>query len=690
MLSPLNNALKSKNGINFTSYGKVAHLSSVKKISQCHIDGIFTFLESKTGSNFIQTIGDNTCFSKAHSFIDTLKYPFLDLPRDILNTVAKKFNIVSLQNSDLLKNYEKLQQDKAYQRAMRGLLKNGDNFINQFAKKSGINPKDVDKFICDNKCNPDFQSICDDTTKKLYALFDNNLAKDKAHYHTPHERTVVRLVSGITAAVMLGNDFYNKSIMNGVTEQEAVDSAKTKRKQEILATVQEAISQYFLLGAFASFSNNSKLGAPLLNTALGILFHITSRISTGRELTRIKIPDNSSQPSFLSINKFIDSVKGNNYAELNKQKPEKDNKNKKHLLSLKNILLATGASIGVGFALKGIKSTKIFNDIKNKITSFDFVKNITKKYHNFTVGEVWVSNEDINNLYSAYAKSGFIGMRKTYNPVFDKAFSNPNLVKQFKNPDGSTVEKILLGEYEKMSKIPFTKIEMSRKELLRIPLMPFKFVTELFSYPYKAVHKILEGLKVVKKPEKIELKNEYNLLNTYIDFKEQLQKHGGKINSEFMDFYKNHIEKNRISALNKETQSSVKNAAIGKTTQLMGTFGSLYFAMTDEFNNTAKQTGNKHKAEKDARLRGVNKIIRIATQIVIMGINDIFKIPYAKSILGAGVITAACTVLTDSISRPLSGMPFRKMNKEELEKYQKDHKEGALGTYYRALDKLTD
>ena len=122
----------------------------------------------------------------------------------------------------------------------------------------------------------------------------------------------------------------------------------------------------------------------------------------------------------------------------------------------------------------------------------------------------------------------------------------------------------------------------------------------------------------------------------------------------------------------------------------MGTFGSLYFAMTDEFNNTAKQTGDKHKAEKDARLRGVNKIIRIATQIVIMGINDIFKIPYAKSILGAGAITAVCTILTDSISRTLSGMPFRKMNKEELEKYQKDHKEGALGTYYRALDKLTD
>src|SRR5699024_1346770 len=154
-------------------------------------------------------------------------------------------------------------------------------------------------------------------------------------------------------------------------------------------------------------------------------------ISTGRELTRIKIND-SSQPSFLSINKFINSVKENKHAELKKQKLEKDDKN--HILSLKNILLATGASIGVGFALKGIKSTKTFNNIKEQITNLDFVKDITKKYRNFTVGEVWVSKDDINNLYNTYAKSGFISVAKTHQPIFDKAFSNPKLVKQFKNP----------------------------------------------------------------------------------------------------------------------------------------------------------------------------------------------------------------------------------------------------------------
>lgn len=155
---------------------------------------------------------------------------------------------------------------------------------------------------------------------------------------------------------------------------------------------------------------------------------------------------------------------------------------------------------------RGIKSTKTFNNIKEQITNLDFVKDITKKYRNFTAGEVWVSKDDINNLYNTYAKSGFISVAKTHQPIFDKAFSNPKLVKQFKNPDGTTVKKILLGEYEKMSKIPFTNIQASRKELLHIPLMPFRFVTELFSYPYKAVHKILEGLKIVKKPEKLNLK----------------------------------------------------------------------------------------------------------------------------------------------------------------------------------------
>ena len=679
MQSPLYNIVKN---IDFAKYGKVIHLPSTKAISECRLDDIFNRLNNKTGSNFIQIINDETRYLKANSLLDTFKYPIVDLPRDFLTFISKKFNIKSLENLDLLQSYAKAQQNKSYQRAMRGLIKNGDNFIAQFAKERGIKATEVEKFLCRNECNPQFKELCDSVVKKFYKLFDDNLAKDKAHYNTPHERAVVRIVSGFTAAIMLGNDFYNKSIMNGVSEDEAIKSASTKRKQEILATVQEALSQYFLLGAFTSFSNNSQLGAPLLNTALGILFHITSRVSTGRPLKRIDVPEKSQNQIQLKINDFISNIKeGSNPSLSTGSKSAEQGENKEHLLSLKNIMLATLASIGIGFAFKGAKSTKIFNNLKNTILNLDFTKELSKKYRDFTVGEVWVDKNDAAEFCNLFGSIGFKNAKIYYTELFNDAF---------KNSDNTQAQKILLGEYEKMSKIPFTNIQMSRKELLQIPLMPAKFVTELLSYPYKAVHKILEGLKVVKKPDKIELKNDYHVLNTYIDFKEQLSKFGGIINDDFLEFYKNHIQKNRISALNKETQSSVKNAAIGKTTQLMGTFGSLYFAMTDEFNNTASQTGDKQKAEKDARLRGVNKIIRIATQIVIMNINNIFKIPYAQSILGAGAITAVCTILTDSISRTLSGMPYRKMDKEELEKYYKEHKEGKLKGYYDMLDKLTD
>ena len=677
MSSPLYNIAKN---VGFTRYGKVTHLPAITQFSKCRLDNIYKELNGKLDSNFIQSINNETRYLKANSLFDTFKYPIVDLPRDFLTFISKKFNIKSLENLDLLQNYTKAQQNKSYQRAMRGLIKNGDNFIAQFAKEKGINPAEVEKFLCRNECNPQFKELCDSVVNKFYKLFDDNLAKDKAHYNTPHERAVVRIVSGFTAAIMLGNDFYNKSIMNGVSEDEAIKSASTKRKQEILATVQEALSQYFLLGAFTSFSNNSQLGAPLLNTVLGILFHITSRLSTKRPLTRIDVPEKPQNQSQLTINKFIDNIKKGNVPTLNNDNQEKK-ENKKHLLSLKNILLATLASIGIGFAFKGIKSTKTFNNLKDAILNLDIAKELSKKYRNFTVGEVWVDKNEADEFCNLFGSIGFKNAKIYYTELFNNAFEISN---------NSQTQKILLGEYEKMSKIPFTNIQMSRKELLQIPLMPIKFVTELLSYPYKAVHKILEGLKIVKKPEKIELKNDYHILNTYLDFKEQLAKFGGTINDDFLEFYKNHIQKNRISALNKETQSSVKNAAIGKTTQLMGTFGSLYFAMTDEFNNTAKQTGDKQKAEKDARLRGINKIIRIATQIVIMNINNIFKIPYAQSILGAGVITTICTVLTDSISRTLSGMPYKKMDKEELERYYKEHKEGKLKGYYDMLDKLTE
>lgn len=681
-LFPLKNDTKN---ISFKGFdvGKISHRLSLEKISNCHLDGIYDNLSKNVASDFIKINGSDIFYKKATAFMDTLKYPFVEMPKQFLNFIANKFNVKQLQESKLLTEFNSKKQAEMYERAMRGFLKNGDNFLINAAKKVGKNPEDIEKFICDNACNPEFKEICNEVTGEFYKLFDSNLAKDKAHYHTPHERTIARIASGVTAAIMMGTDFYNKSILNGKTPKEARQSEQAKRKQELLEVGQEALSQYFMLGAFSSFANNSSIGAPILNTLLSLIFRITSRVSTGRPLKRIYVADkpNDIKRKF-SFDAFRESAKNKTEIKTSEIEIVKQEKNKKHLLSAKNIALACFASIGIGFRIKGIKSTKSFEKLKNQIMDTQSAKTLLQKYKNATVGEVLVDEQELNKLFDALHNCGFTKQAEYYDDKFIKIFTDS------KTPNNGG--KISLGEYEKMTRIPFTKIEMSTKELLQIPLAPFKLIIEFASYPYKAVNKILEASGIVKKSEKLELKNDYNILNTYIDFKERLDKNNGTIDDDFIEKYKTHLEKNRLSALNCETKSNVSNSGIAKTTQLMGTFASIYFAMTDDFNETAKQTGDKEKAQKDARLRGVNKLIRMSTQLICLKLNDIFKIPYVRSILGAGIITTACTILTDSISRTLSGMPFRKMSKEELEQYNKNKKEGILKGYYNALDKLTD
>lgn len=69
--------------------------------------------------------------------MDTLKYPFAEMPKQFLNFIANKFNVKQLQESKLLTEFNSKKQAEIYERAMRGFLKNGDNFLINAAKKVG-------------------------------------------------------------------------------------------------------------------------------------------------------------------------------------------------------------------------------------------------------------------------------------------------------------------------------------------------------------------------------------------------------------------------------------------------------------------------------------------------------------------------------------------------------------------------
>ncbi len=675
--------------VNFTGLrtGKINYLPLMQEVSEKYLDGIYEKLSKKVAPDFIQISGDENLYKKANSFLDSLKYPFVKMPLELLNTFANKFHIESLQNSKTLVKFRKAGENELCERALRGLLQNGDTFLDGAAKtaKGEFKLEVIEKLLRKGGYNPELKSVCSKVADEFYRLFDSNLAPDKAKYNTAHERTVARGISGAAAAFIMGNDYYNKSIRNGKTDLEAKEEAKSKKKQELLECGQEALSQYFMLGAFSSFVNNSSFGAPILNTLLSLVFRVTSRLSTGKPLVRMKANENDSKTqNHFSINNYVESVSDDEVAkyEANTQGLLGKDENK-HILSFKNIAIACAISIGCGFAFRNIKDTKIFKNVMESVMNFKPIKTLSGKFKEATVSKLYASKEEMNTFYKALSDCKYTNMKKHYSRMLDKVQKNPN----------GTFDcgKLFIGEYEKFAKIPHTNIEISKKELYTLPLAPFKIIKEIAIYPYKLVSSVLEGLGVIRKAKYSKPKNDYNLVNTILDFKKQAEKFDGDTTSpEFLEHYKKHIEKNWCSALNRETKSNVNNCNIGKFTALLGVLASIYFASTDDYNSTLRQTGDVEKANKDARLRGVNKIIRTAVQCVFLSLNNLFKISYSKSLFGAGVVTMGCTVLTDGVSRMLSGMPFRKMNQEQLEQYAKNKQEGVLKKYYNFLDKLTD
>ena len=266
-----------------------------------------------------------------------------------------------------------------------------------------------------------------------------------------------------------------------------------------------------------------------------------------------------------------------------------------------------------------------------------------------------------------------------------------DIARNHRDKDG----KVLLGtDYITTKK--FFGIEVKTKDLKALKTAPFRFIKELVSYPYKIATKLEEAIKNSRlkakgktPPEKPKAtKDIYGIQNLYKRFKEFEAKYGDdktKLSKEFGEY----VNKMMLKANNEVTSSKGDNSKIAVIAQTLGTLTGMWFNMNDEFNSSVRSGATKEEAEKDARLRGINKFFRMTVQLIISGsLNDIFQKQYNNSIAKSAAVVAASTVLTDMASRVLSGMPSTKMTKEELEKYQKDHKEGMMSWYYKMIDKL--
>ncbi len=633
---------------------------------------------------------------------------FLELPLDLLDDIVSHFPNSRLNNLGILQKHREHILDENRVKAFQGLFDYGPKFLNDVEVNAGkIAPP------MNGDCTEGCRTVCDNFAKKFNEQLNSSVELNKSIYDSKKERFNTRMISGLTAALFLGNDFYNSAILKGKSEEEAKKAQRKKQGQEIKENVIEGFAQYGVMACFAKQASSNLWFNVLSGTGVSLLARIISRKISGMPLTRMKAPENS-------MAEFVKAAKNK---QPYKTQSEKDKEAKKPILSIKNLVLLCVGIIGAGFALKKLgTSTDIGKAITKKIDS------IKEKSYKNSVEEILATPEEIQNIVNIANKYG-----------------EPNLVNdklRKKIEQLGLNEEFTIGEKYKVIKLP-GGLTVTQRALKKALLAPFKMVKEFITYPYKLATKFTDAMSASKATRKIrhaeddvkqarkvlnslspssvefsaaqnkvleaeqaledtvarftpkkkrtgseKLLDDFYFKNIYIRYKKFEEKFGSdpqRLEEEFGKY----IQKARAASMNNKTSSKIDNSQIAVLAQITGTLTGIGFNMNDEYNAAIKNGDNKQDAEKAARKRGLNKFARMTSQVAISeALNKLFKAQYQGSLLGAGIIVAISTVITDMVSRVLTAMPTKKMSKEELEQYQHNHKTGKMAWYYNMIDKL--
>ncbi len=677
------------------SHGKISHiyndyLSVVQKkapeLAQSK-DGVFIANEEKLSRKLIEAGRD-----------------FLELPLDLLDDILSHFPNSKLNNLGILQKHREhiLEENKV--KAFQGLFDYGPKFLND----EKVNAGKIAPSVAEN-CSDDCKTVCSNFARKFNEQLNSSIELNKAIYDSKKERFDTRMISGLTAALFLGNDFYNSAILKGKSEEEAKKAQRKKQGQEIKENLIEGFAQYGVMACFAKQASGNLWFNILSGTGVSLAARIISRKMSGMRLTRMKAPENS-------MAEFVKAAKNNTDY---KTQSERDKEAKKPLLSPKNLVLWCIGVITAGFALKKASTaTTIGKKISGQIVSLK-----EKSYKN-SVEAIVATPQEIQNIINISSKYG-----------------EPNLVNETLIEKIQTLkpeENFTIGDRYKIIKLP-GGLTITQRALKKALLAPFRMVKEFIIYPYKLASKFTDAMSNSNKAKKIKLAenkvkvaekkyeasgnsakagqellearkahrnllaeynskkkqtgserllDDYNFKNIYIRYKKFEEKFGNnpqKLEEEFGKY----IEKARAASMNNRTSSKIDNSQIAVLAQITGTLTGIWFNMNDEYNAAIKNGDNKQDAQKAGRKRGLNKFARMTSQVAISeALNKLFKAQYQGSLFGAGVIVAVSTVLTDMVSRVLTAMPTKKMNKEQLEQYQENHKNGKMAWYYNLIDKL--
>lgn len=503
--------------------------------------------------------------------------------------------------------------------------------------------------------------------KKYFEIFDDKTEVFKqshtrmsplvSNYDSTIEKTFTRLVTGAIPAFYLANDAYNLSIYMNNNKELAKEEKKRRFRQESARIAITAGATFGVLKLFSKKANASESVTVALMSGLTFVSEIVGRKLAGTPI----LPVNKERAKRYFETQGKDKIKNDsNHNPETTAKPDKKGK-EQGKLTLANTLKVLGGLVVLAFGIEKLTNIK---SIKNALCD------LNNKYKNLYTKDFTISRAEFNNHIINLNKNGFKGIAKKYSDIV-------------KNQKG---EVLNLGKIE--NKVNFTIIH-------QILTFPMRFAWSTIMFPYKGIVKPtfnalkngffkLIGKPVVNDSKTKEIK-ELDILKNSIQFLKKIEKDPD---------FKDKVNESIMSSLDGETKSSYSNAnlnAVIKNTMSAITSG---FLIADNYNLVMIDSKGKNKelAEQKAKERTIQRGVRLAYgAFLIKFLNDLFRGPFNRSLLGAQAVNVLYTVATETLERKSVGLPVKESTREGIKEKEQKHMQadGFEGAYYRFMAKLT-
>ena len=373
---------------------------------------------------------------------------------------------------------------------------------------------------------------------------------------------------------------------------------------------------------------------------------------------------------------------------------ENEGNNKTSEKKKSSIWPKVGAVIGglwaLGFAANKFKATDFGKSI---------IEPIKKGYNNIIKEDDLISRADFDKAMNRLRKNGFSKVAdKYYDIIKDQTSDMINLGKKDRKVVNPIVNDILIFPVRtvwKWAMMPYnftkniadmvTHKSAKLRDADKAVSDAFKAMSkdELSKLSSKSASELSELESGILKKAKDEIASQKKMISNNINFIKKIP--------EDADFSKR-VNEQLLGSFDNVTKSNYSNHNLAKITKLSASAATSYFLIADNYNLVMQKNQDKAEATQKAKERAIQRGYGILYGSFLLSLlNNVFKVPYSKSLFNMSLIGAAYALINETITRKSTGLPLGEKSKDEILAVEKENLEsdGLKGKYFRLMKTIT-